>query len=52
LRGGPVELVRQYDVPHESVYADACQLCYESRLALRVRFAQSLAPDQMYGVIG
>jgi hypothetical protein len=52
LRGGPVELVRRYAVSHADAYADACHLCYESRLALRDRFAAVLAPDQMYGVIG
>lgn len=51
LRGGPVELVRQYGLSHADSYADACHLCYESRLALRDRFAETLAPDQVYGVI-
>ena len=49
LKGGPAELVRQYAVPHEEKYADACHLCYSARLALRSSFPQSLAPDQMYG---
>jgi MoaA/NifB/PqqE/SkfB family radical SAM enzyme len=52
LRGGPAELVRQYAVPHAENYADACHLCYSTRLALRSRFPQSLAPDQMYGLMG
>ena len=51
LRGGPVELVRQYGLSHADSFADACHLCYESRLALRDRFARVLAPDQVYGVI-
>jgi hypothetical protein len=51
LRGGPVALVEEYDLPHESTYADACHLCYEARLALRSRFPESLKPDQMYGVV-
>ncbi len=50
LRGGPVELVQRYDIPHESAYADACHLCYEVRASLRDRFVAVLAPDQMYGV--
>jgi hypothetical protein len=50
LAGGPVELVRRYRLPHEEAYADACHLCYEARLALRERFLDVLAPDQMYGV--
>jgi hypothetical protein len=49
LAGGPVELVRRYDLPHRAGYADACQLCYESRLALRQRYPEILTPNQMYG---
>jgi hypothetical protein len=50
LVGGPAELVRRYELPHEASYADACHLCYEARRALRARFSDILAPDQMYGV--
>ncbi len=50
LRGGPAELVRLYDLPHADAYADACQLCYESRRQLRSRFTELLAPDPMYGL--
>jgi MoaA/NifB/PqqE/SkfB family radical SAM enzyme len=50
LAGGPVELVRRYDLPHEDGYADACHMCYEARRALRGRFPDVLTPDQMYGV--
>jgi hypothetical protein len=50
LAGGPAELVRRYDLPHQAAYADACHLCYETRLALRERFSAALVPDQMYGV--
>jgi MoaA/NifB/PqqE/SkfB family radical SAM enzyme len=49
LAGGPVELVRRYDLAHEASYADACHLCYEARRALRDRFPDILTPDQMYG---
>ena len=49
LAGGPAELVRRYDVPHEPSYADACHLCYEARRLLRDRFPDVLTPDQMYG---
>ncbi len=51
LAGGPVELVRRYNLPHEEAYADACHLCYSARLALREEFKDILAPDQMYGVV-
>ena len=50
LAGGPAEMVRRYDLPHEESYADACHLCYSARLALRERFPEILLPDQMYGV--
>lgn len=49
LAGGPAEMVRRYGLAHEELYADACHLCYESRLALRERFPGILAPGQMYG---
>ncbi len=49
LAGGPAELVRRYDLPHQEGYADHCHLCYESRCALRQRFPDVLTPDQMYG---
>jgi len=49
LAGGPAEIVRKYDLPHEDGYADHCHLCYESRCALRERFPDVLTPDQMYG---
>jgi MoaA/NifB/PqqE/SkfB family radical SAM enzyme len=51
LAGGPAALVAEYNLPHESSYADACHLCYEARLSLRERFPELLTPDQMYGVI-
>jgi MoaA/NifB/PqqE/SkfB family radical SAM enzyme len=51
LEGGPVALVSEYHLPHESTYADACHLCYEARRLLRKRFPEMLKPDQVYGVI-
>jgi MoaA/NifB/PqqE/SkfB family radical SAM enzyme len=51
LAGGPAQLARQYDVAHEEGYADACHLCYRVRDTLRPRFAEILAPDQMYGTV-
>lgn len=50
LSGGPAALISEYNLPHDSHYADACHLCYEARAALRTRFPQYLNPDQMYGV--
>jgi MoaA/NifB/PqqE/SkfB family radical SAM enzyme len=51
LAGGPAALVKVYNLPHTSHYADDCQLCYEARRSLRPLFPDLLAPDQMYGVI-
>jgi MoaA/NifB/PqqE/SkfB family radical SAM enzyme len=50
LEGGPAALVTEYGLAHETKYADACHLCYEARTALRTRFPELLAPDQVYGV--
>ena len=52
VKGGPAQLVNEYDLAHEPGYVDACHLCYTARAALRPRFPAELAPDQMYGVIG
>ena len=30
-------------------YADACHLCYETRVSLRPTLPDILGPDQMYG---
>ena len=50
LRGGPIELVKNYGLDHRAAYADACHLCYEARRTLRDRFPEFLTPDQVYGV--
>jgi MoaA/NifB/PqqE/SkfB family radical SAM enzyme len=50
LRGGPAELARFHGLTCKRGYSDACHLCYETRLSLRTRFPEILAPDQMYGV--
>jgi hypothetical protein len=50
LAGGPAALVSEYHIPHASHYADACQLCYETRLLLRANLPEALQPDQIYGV--
>jgi hypothetical protein len=50
VAGGPAELVRRFDLPHEDGYVDACHLCYEARLALRERFPEALGPPQVYGL--
>ncbi len=50
IAGGPAELIRRYDLPHDEGYVDACHLCYEARAALRERFPELLGPPQVYGV--
>ncbi len=50
LAGGPAELTRRYDLPHQAAYADACHLCSQSCAALRSRYPSILTPDQMFGV--
>ncbi len=52
MDGGPAKLVREFDLPHKSRYADACHLCYAARQVLRQRFPDILKPDQMYGIYG
>lgn len=51
IKGGPAALVRQYNLPHEATYADACHLCCQSCRQLRTRFPEILCPDQMYGEV-
>jgi MoaA/NifB/PqqE/SkfB family radical SAM enzyme len=51
LVGGPIKLAEQYHVSYKDGYADACQMCYETRKLLRVRFPEILLPDQMYGIL-
>ena len=48
LKGGPAALAKEYNLRPQETCADACQLCYETRLALRERFPNILLPDQMY----
>jgi hypothetical protein len=50
LAGGPRALALTYGLQTKEAYADACQLCYETRLDLRDRFPEILQPDQMYGI--
>ncbi len=50
LKGGPAELSRLYDFEPRQEYVDQCHLCYSIRLALRERFPQYLAPQQVYGL--
>ncbi|MBU0509400.1 radical SAM protein [bacterium] len=49
MRGGPAALVREYRLPLEGQYIDACHLCYLARKMLRERYPDHLAPPQVYG---
>lgn len=48
-RGGPAELVREYNLLLTDQYLDACHLCYLARKMLLNRFPDELAPPQVYG---
>jgi MoaA/NifB/PqqE/SkfB family radical SAM enzyme len=50
IAGGPAELTREFDIPHEERYVDACHLCFLTRIALLDKFPQYLAPKQVYGL--
>ena len=50
IRGGPAQLIREYQVEHEDKYVDECHLCYLARLRLIDKFPQFLAPKQVYGL--
>ncbi len=50
IRGGPAQLVREYQVEHDSEYVDECHLCHMARLKLLDRFPQYLNPRQVYGL--
>lgn len=52
LEGGPAALARQYDILPEGGFADACHLCYTTRLQLRSQFPNLLVPDAVYGFKG
>ena len=50
INGGPALLAKEYDVPHEAEYVDACHMCYLVRRALIDRLPQYLAPRSVYGL--
>jgi MoaA/NifB/PqqE/SkfB family radical SAM enzyme len=50
LKGGPAELVREYNLKLKGDYVDECHLCYLARMALIDRFPQYLGPRQVYGL--
>jgi hypothetical protein len=50
IRGGPAQLVKEYNLEHEKEYVDECHLCYLTRLNLIEKFPKYLAPRQVYGL--
>jgi len=50
LKGGPLQLAKEYGVPLADGYVDACHMCFEVRKALLDRFPEYLAPRQVYGL--
>jgi len=50
VEGGPAELVKKFNIPHEDSYVDECHLCYMARLALIHKFPEYLSPKQVYGL--
>jgi organic radical activating enzyme len=50
IKGGPAQLVKEYNLEHEEEYVDECHLCYLARKALLAKFPQYLGPTQVYGV--
>ncbi|MFW9881829.1 MAG: radical SAM protein [Candidatus Thorarchaeota archaeon] len=50
FRGGPAQLVKEFDIEHENEYVDECHLCYLTRLSLIDKFPEFLAPRQVYGL--
>lgn len=51
IRGGPAELVREFNLPLKDSYVDACHLCYLARKLLIEKFPEFLAPPIMYGLM-
>ena len=50
IRGGPKQLVKEFEIRHEKEYVDECHLCYLARLSLIEKFPKYLAPKQVYGL--
>ncbi len=50
LRGGPAQLVQEYNINEQKQYVDECHLCYLARKNLMDQFPQYLAPKQVYGI--
>ena len=49
LRGGPVQLARDFGCDASGRFVDECHLCYTVRKSLAPRFPEWLAPREVYG---
>jgi MoaA/NifB/PqqE/SkfB family radical SAM enzyme len=50
IKGGPLQIAREYDLPYEDSYVDECHFCFSMRKVLLDRFPEYLAPTQVYGL--
>jgi hypothetical protein len=50
LKGGPLQLAREYGLVPEDGYVDACHFCFSVRKALIEKYPEILAPRQVYGL--
>ncbi|MGD9200434.1 MAG: hypothetical protein PVI26_02625, partial [Chitinispirillia bacterium] len=50
IRGGPICLLKEYNLGLKEEYVDECHLCYAARLELLDKFPDYLAPRQVYGI--
>jgi hypothetical protein len=50
LRGGPVQLARDFGCDASGWFVDECHLCYTVRKSLAPRFPDRLGPREVYGL--
>jgi len=50
LKGGPANLIENYNLEHENTYVDECHLCYSARKVLINKFPEYLGPRKVYGL--
>jgi hypothetical protein len=50
IRGGPIQLVKEYGLDLADEFVDECHLCFAARTALLDKFPEYLAPRQAYGL--
>jgi len=48
IKGGPAELVKEYNLDCKGEYIDCCHLCFTARKMLMSKFKQFLCPENMY----